>query len=197
MTVTNIAQQVKRPGRYSIYIDDKFAFGLSESALLESGLHTGQQLSEQQIKTLKETAGLDKLYGAALRFAVMRPRSHWEISSYLQRKDAAPEQSDPIIKRLEKVGLIDDEKFAKTWVDNRRLLKPTSRRKLRLELQQKHVPTSIISQVLAEDETSEQQTLEQLIAKKRGRYPDQTKLMQYLARQGFGYDDIKQALSQE
>lgn len=197
MTVTNINQQVKRPGRYSVFLDGKFSFGLSEEALLESGLHVGKELSALEVKSLKETAGLDKLYGAALRFSVMRLRSRWEIESYLHRKDAAPEQSDPIIQRLEKAGLVDDQKFAKAWVDNRRLLKPTSRRKLRLELQQKRVSTDIIDQVLIEDETTEDDTLKQLIAKKRGQYPDKTKLMQYLARQGFGYDDIKQAINQE
>jgi regulatory protein len=38
--------------------------------------------------------------------------------------------------------------------------------------------------------------MSKIIAKKRSRYPDDKKLMQYLARQGFSYDDIKKALDQ-
>ena len=34
-----------------------------------------------------------------------------------------------------------------------------------------------------------------MIAKKRSKYPDEQKFMQYLARQGFGYDAIKSALA--
>lgn len=196
MVVTDIKQQVKMPGRYSISVDGKFAFGMSETALLESGLHIGKELSGEQFKALKKAAGLDKIYGAALRFAAMRPRSRWEITSYLQRKDAAPEQIEQIVQRLEKNGLVDDNKFAQSWVESRRLIKPTSLRKLRLELRQKQVASSIIDSVLAEDSTTDNDTLKQLIAKKRSRYPDQNKLMQYLARQGFGYDDIKNAIAE-
>lgn len=196
MVVTDIKQQVKLPGRYSISVDAKFAFGMSEAALLESGLHIGQNLSDEQFKSLKKAAGLDKIYGATLRFAAMRPRSRWEITSYLQRKDAAPEQAEQIVQRLERNGLVDDSKFAQSWVESRRLIKPTSLRKLRLELRQKQVASNIIDSVLAEDSTTDNDTLKQLIAKKRNRYPDQNKLMQYLARQGFGYDDIKSAIAE-
>lgn len=195
MVVTDIKQQVKLPDRYSISVDGKFAFGLSESALLDSGLHVGLELSDKQFNDLKKSAGLDKLYGATLRFAAMRPRSRWEISTYLQRKSAEPEQSDQIISRLEKTSLVDDLKFAKSWIESRRLIKPTSVRKLRLELRQKQVASDIIDSVLAEDITNDQDTLKQLITKKRNSYPDDIKLMQYLARQGFGYDDIKNAIS--
>lgn len=195
MVVTDIKQQVKVAGRYSISVDGKFAFGLSESALLESGLHVGLNLSDDQFIEFKKAAGLDKIYGASLRYAAMRPRSSWEITTYLQRKGTAPEQSEQVMQRLEKVGMVDDQKFAQSWVESRRLIKPTSVRKLRLELRQKQVASDIIDSVLFEDPTNDQDTLKQLIAKKRNSYPDEIKLMQYLARQGFGYDDIKNALN--
>ena len=196
MKITAIRQQVKRPDRYSIYVDEAFAFGLSESALLETGLFVGQELDKPRLDELQATAGRDKLFGNALRFAAMRPRSRWEIQNYLQRKDST-EYADYVILRLERAGLLNDLEFARAWVANRRLLRSTSKRKLQMELQQKRVPSDIIDEVLAEDDTTDQTALQQLIAKKRSRYPDQQKLMAYLARQGFGYDDIKQALAEE
>jgi SOS response regulatory protein OraA/RecX len=63
-----------------------------------------------------------------------------------------------------------------------------------LELQQKHVSSDVINQVLAEDETDERASLRELVAKKQARYPDRQKFMQYLARQGFSFDDIKSVL---
>lgn len=194
MKISAIKQQVKRTDRYSVYIDGKFAFGLSEAALLEQGLASGQELTATQVKELKKIAGLDKAYGNALRYVALRPRSEWELSSYLKRKQIDDASAAHIIDRLRGLQLLDDLAFARAWVNNRHLLKQVSSRRLRLELQQKRVGPEIISQVLSEDETDERTTLRELIRKKQARYPDRQKLIQYLARQGFRYDDITSAL---
>lgn len=195
MKITAIKQQVKRKDRYSVFVDDTYSFSLSEGALIEHRLASGQELDEQQLKELKEASGNDKAYGNALRYVAMRPRSEWELRDYLRRKDVDEPVAQIIVERLQRVGLLDDLAFARAWVSNRRLLKATSVRKLRLELKQKHVAEDVVAQVLAEDETDERDTLRELAAKKRARYPDDMKLMQYLARQGFGYDDIKTVLA--
>lgn len=195
MKITAIKQQVKRPDRYSVYVDDKFAFGLSESALIQQRLASGQEIDAAQFSALKDAASTDKAYGNALRYVVMRPRSMWEMRTYLQRKKIDEPVADSIIERLLQLDLLSDEKFAEAWVANRRLLKSTSKRRLRQELQQKHVPSSIIDKVLAEDEADERTVLAEIVAKKQSRYPDKNKFMQYLARQGFSYDDIKSVLN--
>lgn len=194
MKITDIKQQVKRPDRYSIYIDGVFAFGLSEAGLLQSGMATGQEITPGERQALEQTAQADKALGNALRYVVMRPRSEWELRTYLRRKAIDEPLVQPIIDRLASLDLLGDKMFAQAWVANRRLLKPTSTRKLQLELKQKRVAQSIIDEVLREDETDERDVLYELLLKKRTKYPDDAKLMQYLARQGFGYDDIKNAL---
>ncbi|HTH72364.1 MAG TPA: RecX family transcriptional regulator [Candidatus Pristimantibacillus sp.] len=197
MKITAIKQQVKRTDRYSIFVDEKYAFSLSESGLIESRLASGQELDAAELKRLKEAAGLDKAYYNALRYVAIRPRSEWEIEMYLARKDADKAVSQEVIRRLRNLNLLSDLDFARSWINNRRALKSTSKRRLRLELLQKHVPDDIVAEALAEDETDERDALRQLVEKKRRRYPDQQKLMQYLARQGFSYDDIKSVLSEE
>jgi regulatory protein len=196
MKITSIKQQVKRADRYSVFVDEKYAFSLSEAELLRQGIASGQELTEQELASLKETSGNDKAYGNALRYVAMRPRSEWEMSAYLRRKEVDEPVADSIIQRLRAVGLLDDLAFGRAWVANRRLLKSMSKRKLQLELKQKHLSESIIDQVLREDETDERESLRELAEKKRRKYPDDTKLMQYLARQGFGYDDIKAVVGQ-
>ena len=52
-----------------------------------------------------------------------------------------------------------------------------------------------VEQVVAESGRSDDDELAKMIAKKRSKYPDEQKFMQYLARQGFGYDAIKSALA--
>ncbi|PID33490.1 hypothetical protein CR969_00415, partial [Candidatus Saccharibacteria bacterium] len=48
----------------------------------------------------------------------------------------------------------------------------------------------------SESARSDQTEIAKIIAKKRARYPDEQKLIAYLARQGFNYDDIRSAISQ-
>jgi regulatory protein len=197
MTITAIRQQVKRKDRYSVYVDGKYAFSLSEGALIESRLASGQEIDQGQLDELKQAAGLDKAYGNALRYVAMRPRSEWELREYFRRKQIDSDAATPIIERLKDLDLLNDANFARSWVANRRLLKSTSKRRLILELKQKHISEDIVREVLDEDQTDERDQLRALVAKKRARYPDDQKLMQYLARQGFGFDDIKSVLAED
>jgi regulatory protein len=194
MKITEIKAQVKTAGRFSIFVDNKYAFSLSDTALLERRLYIGQEIDDKELKELKQASDDDKAFGLALRYAGMRPHSEWEIRSYLQRKKITPDLADKILNKLTDLNLVDDEAFARSWVESRRLLRPTSKRKLQQELHAKRVGDEAINQALAEDEADEKEVLRAMIAKKRARYPDDQKLMQYLARQGFKYDDIKSAL---
>lgn len=196
MKVTKIQAQVKTKGRYSIYIDKVYSFSLSELALINSGLKVGQELNKQEVEAYKDESSADKLYNRTLALLARRPRSEWEIKEYLRRKSDNQSHIEKILNTLSNDGYINDEDFARRWVESRRLLKPISSRKLRLELTQKCIPDALIAQVLAEDETDEFSVLKELIAKKRtqSRYQDDLKLIRYLTGQGFKYGDIKKAL---
>ncbi len=196
MKITDIKQQVKRADRYSIFIDEKYVFSLSESALLDSGLRLGQELSDEQLVELKDTSVRDKAYSSVLNLIARRQRSEWEVRDYLRRKEYDEPIAEEVVSRLYRAQLLDDMAFARMWVDNRRQLKSSSKRRLVLELRQKHVEPSIIEAVLEDDENAEASALGELIRRKRrqSRYQDDQKLMQYLVRQGFNYGDAKEAL---
>ena len=196
MRITSIRLQVKRQGRYSVFVDGKFAFSLSEAALLDSKLASGSELGQKELAEYKKLSADDKLYQQTLRWVAMRSRSHWEVESYLERKNASPTLNKLILSKLRNIGLIDDNKLATTYVSDRYLLRPASRRKIIAELRKKHLPEKDIKAAFKDDEGQEQAALLQVIANKRrqAKYRDNLKLMQYLARQGFNYDDIKQAL---
>jgi regulatory protein len=196
MNITAIKQQERLKGRYSIYVDEKYAFSLSADALLAEKLHTGLEIDEQQLKTYKKLSADDKAYNLALAYIARRMRSEWELHDYFRRKGYEPELGGQILEKLRRLGFVDDAKFAEAWVRNRRLLKPVSVRRLKQELRQKRIADDIAEQVLAADETDDRAVLRELIARKRRqtKYQDDLRLMQYLARQGFGYQDIKNAL---
>ena len=198
MTITAIQQQVKRAGRYSVFVDGKYAFSLSADALLGSGLIQGQELSQAELTDWKKASQEDKAYAQVLAYIARRMRSEGERKGYFARK-GWQDFGEAILPKLKQHGLVDDEEFARRWVENRRLLKPTSTKKLQLELRQKYIADSIVKKVLTEDETDETDVLRELVERKRRqtRYQDDQKLIAYLARQGFGYDAIKHVLSAE
>ena len=196
MKISSIKKQVKRTDRYSVYVDGEYIFSLSETALLESGLFVGRLVTADELGELKDTSKRDKAYNQALGQIARRARSEWEIRSYLKRKEYDPELIDQIVGRLYKAKLLDDVAFAKMWIENRRLLKATSKRRLQQELRQKRISDEIINKSIAEDDTDDSQVLKDLVSRKRKilRYQDDTKLIQYLIRQGYNYDDVKRAV---
>lgn len=199
MKITAIRQQAKRHDRYSFYIDDSYAFSLSETALLESKLASGQELTQQQVEEYKRLSSDDKLYNQVLRYVAMRPRSRWEIASYLERKQAPPPFQETTLNKLSEIGLVDDRKLAHALVGDRRLLRPTSRRKMILELRKKRIADEIAEQAVGQDLDQERTALLAVIEKKRrqAKYQDDDVLMRYLAGQGFSYGDIKEVLQAE
>lgn len=199
MKITAITQQQKLKHRYSIYVDDAYSFSLSESALLDEKLSIGQELTAQDVKRYKKLSADDKAYGLTLAYIARRMRSRWELEDYLRRKGYDEALCLEIMQKVERQGFVNDTAFAESWVQSRRLLKHTSKQRLTQELRQKRVPDEVIQVVLAADETDEQVVLRELIARKQKqtKYQDRTKLMQYLSRQGFRYDDIKRALEYE
>ncbi|MEI8338620.1 MAG: RecX family transcriptional regulator [bacterium] len=197
MTITAIKKQVKNPDRYSVFIDTRYSFSLSSEALLGSGLIAGQELTAEELKQQKEQSADDKMYNACLNLIARRMRSKGEIELYLKRKKVSPTLLSNILNKLSEKGLIDDKKFANSFINDRNLLKPTSRRKLILELRSKNVPGDIINEVIEDDDQQEKTNLIRIVENKRrqSKYKDDQKLMQYLARQGFNYSDIKEVLA--
>lgn len=199
MKVTAIKQQVKQTGRYSIFVDDKYAFSLSENGLLEHKLALGQEIDQSRLKKLKTISSDDKLYVKTLNYVSRYVKSEWEVEQYLKRNHASPTLIGIILNKLRNIDLINDERFTQNFINTRESLRPTSRRKMQAELLKRHIDRQVIGKYLSHNRENEQSALARLIASKRrqSKYKDDQKLMQYLARSGFNYDDIKSALKSE
>lgn len=199
MKITAIKAQVKNPERVSVYVDEKYAFSLNHTQLLEQRLRTGLEIDQLRLDELKHVSEQGKAYERALNYVMIRPRSVREMQQYAKRKQWSPEDTQLIIDKLITRGYLNDRAFARSWVESRKLTKNYSSRKLKLELKQKGVADGVISETFETAEYNEQAALKALVTKKRklSRYKnDPQKLMQYLARQGFDYDDIKDAVAE-
>ena len=198
MQITDIKRQEKRQGRFSIYADGKYAFSLSDWQLAKSGIKLGREISKVDLDDLKYQSEFGKIYDRTLMWLGMRPRSECEIDQYLKKKTDNQETIAAVKEKVAQINQINDRAFAESWVNSRRSLKSTSKYRLAQELRQKRISDEIISAVLSEDETTDLETIIQIIEKKsrQSRYKDQDKMMAYLSRQGFRYDDIKAAFMQ-
>lgn len=207
MQITAITAQQKDKNRVNVMVDGKYRFSLDIFQYADLGLKVGQEYSDEELTALEQEGVFGKVYVRALEYCLMRPHSAREVKDYLfkktrdtrtktgdVKKGISPEVTARVFDRLTEKGYIDDEKFTRYWVENRSLTKGASRRKLQAELRAKGVESTIIERFLSESDRSDDDELQKVIAKKRARYPDRQKLMQYLARQGFSYDDISAAL---
>ena len=215
MKITNLSTQQRDPNRINIFVDGKYRFSLDISQVTSLGVKVGLECSDQELADLEQESQFGKLYARALEYCLMRPHSAKEVRDYLWRKTRTTRYRskktgeikerpgvsqtliDRVYDRLVDKSYVNDEVFTRFWVENRNQTKGMSRRKLEAELRSKGVSNEVIERHLRESGRDDASELRKIIAKKRNRYPDETKFIQYLARQGFSYDDIKSALSNE
>lgn len=213
MKITDISIQAKNPDRVNVSVDGKYRFSLDIYQVSELGIKRGQEYSEDDIALFETESQFGKLYGRALEYCLMRPHSAREIRDYLWKKTrpsrvrlkdggfmekpgVPKELSERVFDRLQDKGYVDDVRFTRFWVENRNQRKGVSQRKLVQELRGKGVEQSVINEVMADSSRSDETELRKVIEKKASRYSDRQKLMQYLVRQGFSYDDVKTALEE-
>jgi regulatory protein len=200
MKVTRIAKQERRD-RYNIFIDDEFYTALSADLLLESKIGEGDILQTGQLDEFIERDGAGKVVTKALDYVSRRPHSESELRTKLGKKDYDESHIDEAIERLNQLGYVDDEAFARQWIAERGTQR--GKRLLQMELRKKGVADAVIEQVLEEDGSDEVSQARELAAKRLGRLsghsPDVIKrrLTDYLARRGYSYDVIREALSEE
>lgn len=213
MKITAITAQVKDKNRVNVSVDGVYRFSLDVFQYADLGIKVGKEYTEEELNELEQESQFGKLYGRTLEYCLMRPHSAKEVRDYLWRKTRTTKiktrqgelkerpgvssaLTERVFERLVEKGYVDDEKFTRYWVENRSLTKGASRRKLTAELRAKGVEQTVIDNALEVTVRSDEDELKKVIVKKRARYPDEQKLIAYLAGQGFRYDDIKTALSE-
>lgn len=213
--ITDIKQAVKNQNRANIFVNGKYRFSLDIFQLTQLNIKVGSKFTKTEIENLEQQSEFGKLYALALNYCLMRPHSKKEISNYLwkktlnrklknrktgefyEKKGVSKISVEQVLNRLIEKKYIDDEKFAKFWVENRNQRKGSSIKKLKSELFSKGVSSDIIEQVLSESNRNDEDEIQKIIAKKAKKYTDEQKLIAYLARQGFSFDEIKKVISKE
>ena len=224
LTITNLKQGVKNPNRVNVFIDDKYAFSLDVSQVVDYKLKVGRKLAEDELVELKKASEFGKLYQRTLEWVLMRPRSVREVKDYLYRK-LRKSSSGTLRSRPSSRGSLaiiapagapipseDISKFSqeiiqrltlKGYIDDRkfaefyvenRFVKKGISRK---RLKMELVKKGISKEIIEEvlDGRSDEEEARKMIMKKRGKYDDE-KMTAYLCRQGFSYDLAKRLVDE-
>ena len=160
---------------------------------------TATQVPEADAESVARKILLDQLTGQA--------RSRKELSDKLAKKLVPADVATRLLDRFEEVGLVDDEAFARSWVQSRQPGKGLARRALAQELRRKGIDDEVAREVLDEvDPADEEEAARALVRKKLrslSRVDDTTatrRLVGMLARKGYGsglaFSVVKDELAQ-
>ncbi len=198
MLITAITPQKKRKDRFNIFVDGKYSFALDAETLLKHNLKKNLEVTPEFIQKLIKDSEFAKWYNQALMLISRRPRSIKEISDYLVRKEIGEQIVTMIVEKLANKNFLNDEDFARWFVEQRLAFRPKGKRMLQLELRQKGIDNEIIEKVLGEAVTSKSEFKQALtIACKKVRPGSvfdldlKKKLYGFLGRRGFSWDTIE------
>ena len=195
--ITDIKPQ-KNKKRFNIYLDGRFAFGLSVEARLKAGLKIDQEISEEKVEELIKEDEFIKFYDRALNFLSYRPRSEKELQDWFKKKKIGNETQKLIEKKLRRFNYLDDREFTRWWIEQRMTFRPFGKRRLALELRQKGINQEMIEEELGKLEDDKLIELAEELAKKRMKtlknlpyFEAREKLLAFLSRRGFRWEIIK------
>jgi regulatory protein len=122
----------------------------------------------------------------------VRARSRHEIELRLRRAGFEDEEIVQTLSRLERVGLVDDEAFARQLVEHRFRVRRSGRRAVASELAAKGIATEVASEVLDElggpgDEDRADELAKSRALRLRNLPPEKAfgRLWSFLVRRGF------------
>lgn len=147
---------------------------------------------------LKKKQRPDKTaYANALRLLAMREHSEQQLWKKLEQRDFDEIEISEAIEQLKSDNYLSDERFAESYLRSRKL-KLYGPVRISLELRERGVSESIITDLFEQPEQSEQQwfdIMEQAYQRKYGDseaedYQDKAKRCRYLQNRGFSSSQI-------
>lgn len=199
-TVTAIQSQVRDPDRVSVFIDGEFAIGIARDVADDFGLHKDQALDETLLADLLARNLVHRATAASLNFLAYRPRSEGEIRRKLQQGKYPEATIEQVIAKLRDWRYVDDEDFARRWIENRSTHRPRGSRLLAQELKAKGIDAGTMHEAL-EDAGLDEAADALVIARQRWRQLQnlepavrERRLSGFLARRGYGFDVIRPTL---
>lgn len=198
MKITKIEKQKNNAGRYNIYADDVFYTGLSEEEILRLHLKEGDTVEASLLLSgVREDKFLRALNKGGEYIGGGR-KTQKQVEDYLVKKGYDDDIVCRVIVRLKEYRYIDDAEYARAYIQQNAV---KGNRAIKYSLMHKGVDSEIIECALSERNAQDEMdgALRAGTAYLKGkRFKDardaRLKLYQALARRGFDYDIVSEAV---
>ena len=208
MIVSKIEYQKRDPNRVNLYIDGDFFCGISLDTLASENLYEGLDISEEVLDRLLQRDLKSRFLTRVSEYLSHSPKTEFQVYRYLKNLKFKKKNTwfkedinidwdkffDEIVSKLREYKYIDDESFARSFVQSRMRNKPRGRSVLIGELMAKGVSKEIAETVCGEEIVDELELLKSTFEKKyRGKSFDikDSKMVNFLQRKGFSWDLIE------
>ena len=205
-----------KPGKgekIHLSLDGEYIATVNADYWFTCGIKSGSEVTPEQLEELLTESARRKMMNKALDLLSLRDYSRRELSDKLvtkawekkEQKDmdlgSLKQQASDICDRLEELGLLNEERFARSYVDELIRRKHLSRSGLKTALIQKGVQRDIIETVLeAVDVDPVEQIRELLATKFKNRdlsdEKQKTRTVNALLRLGYRYNEIHAAMGE-
>ncbi len=195
--ITHIEFRRRKPQRFIVQFDDDEVHTFSPETALKHGFVLEKEFSDEEFLEIIREDSIRRAKDQVLRYLEVRPHSRRELTLKLLRKSYRKETIDTALTDLEKVDLINDEKFSRQFIENELILRPGSKRLLRGKLIQRGVTAEIFEPILDEayqrqDEGGIALELAQKFLRAEGNKNERRKekLIRHLLNKGFDWDVV-------
>lgn len=197
MTITNIVP--KRKGLSALYIDGEFALKIDSETIISSRFSVGSEIDDEQLKSLIDLSNEKRAKERALWLISYRDHSKKELENKV-RKDADEESAKKAVERLEGLGLVDDEKFARRFADELINVKHLSVKGTKYKLIEKGIDQELAEQILEEFDPDPREHIRIILEKKYYKSLSDEKgkrrAVAALSRMGYDWSDINSVISE-
>ena len=196
MKITEI--RPRRKGLSALFIDGEFAMALDTQTLLEQRIDVGRELDDEELHGLITLSNERRAKEKALWLISYRSHSKKELRDKIRRTCDA-EAADKAVERMEELGLVNDEDFARRYAEQLLYGKRLSKRAAFYELRRKGIDQATAEEALAELDVDVHEQIRALIEKKYRNINDEKirrRAVAALQRLGYGWEDIKAVLEE-
>ena len=196
MVIRELKPSKRVQGRWLVMLEDGSILRVGEKEVIDFALYTGKELTEDEAQAIVEAARRTGLKEKTINLLARKPMSRRELERKLGEWEAGEEETAAICDRMEELGFLNDGEYAARLVRHYSA-KGYGERKLRDELYRRGIPREFWEDALARAEDSAG-AIDAFIEKKlAGKTVDQKELKKVsdaLARRGFSWSDISNAL---
>ena len=141
----------ERRGRARVFVDGEFWSEIDAGVAAERGLREGAELSTEELDEIRVAGERPLAMNRALNLLGYRARSASEVGDRLARAGYAPDTVGTVLSRLEELGYLDDEEYARTLA--REKSRKYGPRRVYTDLRRNGVDEDVIQTVLDEEFT--------------------------------------------